>query len=234
MERATMEGTFTFETLSKQEAQERRAPRLTRLEGHFFQELRTYLELLEVSYRKEQERNPASKKVQFLGDELRNARRKAEALWEARERKIVLTALANARVPSSATTLPEGLTREEQPLFESLTRIFLDTQARMLPGEPPIVESPAQDRAIVHATAGGSMSAPSAPPRGGATVPVPAPATAPPAGAEETETVRALADIPPFIGFDGKTYRIKKGEVLTLPKRFVKILKDRGQVALIA
>lgn len=217
-----MEGPFGFETLSKQEAVERKSPRLTKLEPSFFPELRRYLEILETSHRKEHEKSPTSKRVQFLGDELRNARRKAEALWESRERKIVQFALRNSRAEAPAVALPENLTKEEAPLYEVLLQAFRSQQQRMLPGFGLAAEAAPAPRT--------PAPAPTTAPAGNGPTPPP-PSEKPAPSAEDLETIRALVDIPPFVGFDGKVYRIRKGEVLSLPKRFAKILKDRGQIS---
>lgn len=230
-----MEGTFSFETLSKQEALERKSPRLTKLDAGFFAGLRTYLELLEVSHRKEQERNPSGKKGQFLADELRNARRKAEALWEARERKISFLALKNARDEAAHNLMPENLTKEEAPFYEALLRTFRDQQQKVLPNlaameEPSVVSPRAAALAALPPLTASISASPEAP---APTNPVGAPASARPAS-EELQTIRALVDIPPFVGYEGQTYRIKKGDVVSLPKRFARILKDRGQVAVIS
>lgn len=227
-----MEGSFGFENLSRHEAVERKSARLSKLEPNFFPELRRYLEILEVTYRQEYEKNPAGKRVQFLGDELRNARRKADALWEARERKIVQTALKNAHTGEAGSAPPEHLSKEEESFYDALLVSFRDQQLRMLPSGPAEGALPA--RPMVAAIAASTGPNPSPTTTVTTTTPSsPALAPTPTTGVDDLQTVRALVDIPPFIGYDGKTYRIKKGELLTLPRRFAKILKERGQIALV-
>jgi DNA replication initiation complex subunit (GINS family) len=84
---------FSFESLSKQEALERKSPRLTRVEPTFWDQLWEYLDELETQALKAHAENPAARRSILLSDELRNAMRKAEAVWEARQRKITFFAM---------------------------------------------------------------------------------------------------------------------------------------------
>lgn len=231
-----MEGPFTFENLSTQESREKKERSLTKIESSFFRYVANYLDQLETAYRKEQERNASSKRAAFLSDELRNATNKADELWKAREKKIVAFAQLNARKDAS-TAPPENLTRDEASLYEALVRLLREQWQRMLPQR--------LGDASPHSHVGTAMAKPTPPTAPPATVaataspakaPQASPAASPPpapAATAEVQTIRALEDIPPFVGFDGKTYRIKKGEVVSLPKKFAAILKERNQVALV-
>lgn len=216
---------FSFESLSKQEAMERKQPRLTKLEPDFWEHLRRYLAALENGLRTEQARSPTSKKIALLQDELRNATRKSESLWEAREKKITLQAMKNSRAEIAAP--PENSIKSEQVLYDELLRAFRQHV-------PEVVRALKQPEGLRTAPA----------PPAAASAPVAAPEPAPPAPtnpaaaspaqpkpADEAVTVRALVDVPPFVGLDGRTYRLKKGDVLTLPRRMVDVLAKRGQVA---
>lgn len=219
-----MEGPFTFETLSAAESLEKKSRALTKVEPSFFRYVANYLEQLETVYRAEQSKNSASKKAAFLGDELRNAQNKAEEMWKAREKKIVNFAQVDAR-KDPAPPPPEHLTREESALYIALVKLLRDQWMRLMPlrvvASPSASPAPARD-VVSQKVAPTSDS--------GAVAPA-APAAKP--GEADALTIRALVDIPPFIGFDGQTYRIKKGDVLTLPQKFVSILKERNQVALV-
>jgi DNA replication initiation complex subunit (GINS family) len=222
-----MDGPFTFETLSNQESAEKKDRKLTKIESSFFRYIANYLDQLESAYRKEHALNASSKKAAFLIDELRNAQNKAEELWKAREKKVVQFAQVNAR-KDPLPPPPENLTREESELYHQLVNVFRAQWQRLLP---------------LRSAALGQVTAP--PPRGALPAgAAPAATTAAPAAVQataatvtvskdEVQTIRALVDIPPFVGFDGKTYRIKKGEVLSLPKKFALILKERNQAALV-
>lgn len=216
-----MEGPVHFEILSTQEALEKKDRKLTRLEGTFFAQVVAYLDRLEQSVKKEQEKSPRSKKVDFLADELRNATNKAEELWKSREKKIVNFAQVDARKDPPPQP-PEHLTKEEGLFYQALLGIFREQWHRILPSRP--VPSGAPVAPLARPAAPTPVPAPTA---------TPAPTPAVEASGDEMQTIRALVDIPAFVGLDNKTYRIKKGDVLSLPKRFVKILKDRGQVSVV-
>lgn len=223
-----MEGPFTYETLSGQESAEKKDRKLTKLEAGFFRYVANYLEQLEIAYRREQEKNPSSKKAAFLVDELRNATNKAEELWKAREKKIVAFAQVDGRRDPPSPP-PENLTREESALYQALVGLLKEQWVRLLPQRTGPGQPPSPGRPVVAPAPAPAASANPAP---AAASPMPA-APSPATGPDELLTVRALVDIPPFIGFDGKTYRIKKGEVLSLPGKFAKILRDRNQAALV-
>jgi DNA replication initiation complex subunit (GINS family) len=200
---------FSFETLSKQEVAERKSPRLLPLDARFWDQLWTYLDQLETAYMKAHAQNPAARKTILLSDELRNGVRKAEGLWEARERKITLHAMKAGR--QEAETRPENLTAEEAPFFDNLLALFRGQQRRVLrPREVKAEPAPAPS-----------------PAKPAASAPVPA---APAAKADDIATVRALVDIPPFVGLDAKTYKLKKGEVATIPRKMADILKKSGKI----
>jgi DNA replication initiation complex subunit (GINS family) len=206
---------FSFETLSKQEAQERRTPKLTKLEARFWQDLRGYLDGLETEYLRAHADQPTARRTILLSDELRNAARKAEGLWEARQRKITLHALKNSR--QAAPTQPENLTREEAPFYQRLTEVFAEYNKGFLRARTPR-EPQTQPKA--------KPAAPTTDPASKASPHTPADG--------EIATVRALVDVPPFVGLDAKTYKLKKGEVATLPRKMADILTKSGKVVPVA
>ncbi len=231
------ESAFSYETLSKQDASERKQPRLGVLEPTFWQKLSDYLRGLEQNLRKEAERNPTSRKIALIQDELRNATRKSESLWEMREKKITLQALKNSRLETPPP--PENALKTEQALYFDLCAAFrkhLPTVVHNLekpseaPPLPPLMARPTSAAAPTSTTTAAPAAPMPAPPIA-ATVTASVPS---PARSGDDVTVRALVDVPPFVGLDGKTYRLKKGDVLTLPKKMVDMLAKRGQVAVMA
>lgn len=229
---------FSYETLSKQDASERKQPRLGVLEPTFWQKLGEYLRGLEQNLRKEAERNPTSRKIALIQDELRNATRKSESLWEMREKKITLQALKNSRLENPPP--PENALKTEQALYFDLCSAFrkhLPTVVHDLekpseaPPLPPLMARPTSAASPTSAPAAAPAAPISAPPVAAA---VTASAPSAPKPSDDQITVRALVDVPPFVGLDGKTYRLKKGDTLTLPKKMVDMLAKRGQVAVMA
>lgn len=234
------ESAFSYETLSKQDASERKQPRLGVLEPTFWQKLSDYLRGLEQNLRKEAERNPTSRKIALIQDELRNATRKSESLWEMREKKITLHALKNSRLENPPP--PENSLKAEQALYFDLCAAFRKHLPNVVhnlekPSEAPPVP-PVAARPTSAAPAPSNVAAaapPSASPAPITPTAVAAPSAPPtPRSPDDAVTVRALVDVPPFVGLDGKTYRLKKGDVLTLPKKMVDMLAKRGQVAVMA
>lgn len=225
------ESAFSYETLSKQDAAERKQPRLSALEANFWQKLSDYLRGLEQNLRKEAERNPTSRKIALIQDELRNATRRSESLWEMREKKITLHALKNSR--ADIPPPPENALKPEIELYQELVAAF----RKFIPKVVHALEKPSESVPLP-ASLQRPASAPATPAPALAPAPIvpttPGPPSAPPKTTEESVTVRALVDVPPFVGLDGKTYRLKKGDVLTLPKRMVDMLAKRGQVAVMA
>lgn len=216
---------FTFETLSKAEALERKQPRLAPFDPTFWDRCHAYLQTLESSVRREQERNPSSRKIALLQDELRNANRKVESVWEARERKLTLQALKNSRFEGAPA--PENSTKAEQVLYLELAQAFRKHVPRLIQGlEKPsdVVARPPQHPWVPPAPSPAAVTSapsPSVPPTGTKS-------------SSELVTVRALMDVPPFMGLDGKTYKLKKGDVLTLPRPMVELLAKKGHVAVVA
>lgn len=218
-----MEGKFTFDTLSAQESQEKKSRSLTKIEPSFFRYVANYLEQVEDDYRKEQSKNPSSRKVQFLGDELRNATNKAEELWKSREKKIVYHAQVAAR-KDPLPPPPENLTRDEAAFYRAMVELLRQQWLRFLPQRA----GGSDEAAARHKPETQSARVQPAPePK--------APATdASGTGPDSDDwTIRALVDIPPFVGYGGKTYHIRKGEVLTLPRKLASVLKDRKQVSIV-
>lgn len=225
-----MDGPFTFETLSGQEALEKKSRTLTKIEPSFFRYVANYLDQIETSYRKEHSANSSSKKAAFLSDELRNAQNKADELWKAREKKIVNFAQVNAR-KDPLPPPPENLTREESELYHNLVNLLRSQWQRLLPQRNGTLAPSVAPATRVSTPLVAPGQAPAAAAAAATAAPPPAVAAGP--AKDEVQTIRALVDIPPFVGFDGKTYRIKKGEVLALPKKFATILKERNQAALV-
>ena len=75
---------------------------------------------MEERLEEEKRKNPASKKVSLIADEIRNTKRIWESIFERREKKIVLAALATVR---GGKSMPENLTRENQPVVKILENL---------------------------------------------------------------------------------------------------------------
>lgn len=233
---------FSFEALSRQEAEERKSPRLTSIGGEFWSELFAYLDRLETEYLKAHADDPAARRTILLSDEFRNAMRKAEALWEARQRKITFHAMKTARQEKPGD--PDNITKAERPFHDELLEVFRKYRREVFEPRgrgPAPTKAPATKPQAAPAAQTKTESKPApAATTDAETEPAEAetPATEPAAETEDADagddaiaTVRALVDIPPFVGLDSKTYKLKKGEVATIPRKMAEILRKNGKVA---
>lgn len=204
---------------------ENRMASLQTLEPGFFQELERYERGLQEDHLREQDRAPGSPKATMLHDELQNTRLLAEALYEARERKIVQRALTAARGGSLETA---NMTKGEAELAQRLVDVLGDGRRLVL--RPDAAAVPA------HAAGGKSTGSPShatpdeanrtpGPEAQTSDAPEPAgaatnePSAAPPeAEAPPRVLVRLLEAVPPFQASDLRTYRLNKGDVVSLPR----------------
>ncbi len=81
--------------------------------------------------------------------------------------------------------------------------------------EPPAPEPPEQEALEPEAPAAGEPAVPT-------TVPADTPA-------QEMVTIRALGDIPPFVGPDMQTYLLREGDFAMVPPAIATLLERRGK-----
>lgn len=274
---------ITYEMLQDLLRSERRTNKLMPLTARFWAKLREFLATINEAFRVEQARDPFSRDVMKLTDQVKNARHAAVSLWALRERKLAMLALAQQR-PGKA---PDGVTPEESELYQSMQaslqlsrdRVLPDLQAPMpppgmpaLPGVPPgatapplqvpVLELPQPRPPVAPSVhpAGSASSLVGVPPGGSAsptlpgatTTAGPLPAGAAPMPAQATQapqsvtvptdvkgdvvqmvTIRALGDIPAFVGPDMQTYLLKAGDIAMVPESIARLLERRKKAALI-
>jgi DNA replication factor GINS len=186
---------------------ERNTASLQELPDNFYGVVREYLQKLKAEKGEADER-----RGELVEDEIRNVRMKAEDIIRRRIGKIV-------KLASSGTkTAPKGMLEEEGEIFEGVKnhieegkeRIFalmlgdkesnVKSEGKSEKGDDKIAEQTFKEVEI------GSKKA----------------------GNEELHIVRVLEDIPTFMGTDGRIYKIKKEDVIMLPKTNAEILCERG------
>ena len=186
---------------------ERNTASLQELPENFCDEVRKYVEQL-----KNEKGEVDERRGELVEDEIRNVRMKAEDIIRRRIGKIVKLA------SSGIKAVPKGMLAEEESIFagvkghveEGKARIFaliLDDNGNKEKSEGG---SEKVDEVIV-----GSMFKE-------------VEASSTKAGNEELHIVRVLEDIPTFMGTDGRIYKIKKEDVIMLPKTNAEILCKRG------
>ncbi|MCD6512756.1 MAG: DNA replication complex GINS family protein [Thermoplasmata archaeon] len=110
-----------YSKLRNIEQNEKSSAKLTNIGADFYQQAGMYIQELEEKIEEERVKNPSSRKITLLSDELRNARRILNNIFERREKKIVLNALMAARGGEKSM---ENLTREEKIFYDRLVELL--------------------------------------------------------------------------------------------------------------
>jgi DNA replication initiation complex subunit (GINS family) len=219
-----------FERVTKVYREESGKKTLVALEADFYDKLAAYVARLDGAANAEAQKNPNSPKALLLQDELRKVRKRRDQIFTYRERKLAL--LASSRASGADVEVP-NLPTPERTLFENIVALLQKTRGEAFGGSP-LASGPAQP--MGPATSPGATKD-QAEPKG-------RPAGMKVIRAEETKRVAVpptlkdhvlvhiLEDLPPFAGID-TTYRLRKEDVVTLPKTIAQILVDRGKARIV-
>ena len=112
-----MEETISYKHLREIHQKEKNSPLICKIDDDFYQRLKEYFENLEDEYSSIKDKS--SPKAKLLRDEIENAKRIAESIYEQREKKIVQAALVERK---GGRPNIDNLTSSEKKLFESITR----------------------------------------------------------------------------------------------------------------
>ncbi len=231
---------ISYEMLQDMLRSERRSNKLGPAPSRFWHDVRSFLEEVMANFRQEQQKDPFSRRVMMVTDEVKHAQQAAESLWALRERKMSLYALSQVREPNPQR--PDGLTPDEERIYDHILAALQDGRQMILEGArlPERGRKPVQDKAAApkpHQVA--QAPAPPAPEPAPPEAPAeakeaPSPATVP-ADTPDTPlvTIRALSDIPAFVGPDMQTYLLKEGDVATVPEPIATLLQKRKKAAAI-
>jgi len=200
-----------IETLGAVLRKEKDTGSLQELPGDFCEDVSTYLKSLGEERKEADER--WNERVE---DEIRSATGKVEDILRRRIGKIVKLA------SSGMKTLPKGMLEEEERIFEGVKRYVDEGKERifaLMMGEQEgkregeregmSEERSEQDESSWHILK--------------STEPTPAKDRD-----EDLHIVRILEDIPTFMGTDGRIYKVKREDVIMLPKTNAEILCKRG------
>src|SRR2546427_9375552 len=209
-----------FERVTKVYREESGKKPLVALEADFYDKLAGYIARLDESANKEAQKNPNSAKALMLQDELRKVRKRRDQIFTYRERKLAL--LASSRSSGAEVEVPNPPTQERGP-FESMVPLLTKSRADAFGGSLLVaeVESPAPPT-----SAPKSESAKKEPERMKVVRAEDTKRVAVPPSLKDHVLVHVLEDLPPFAGID-TTYRLKKEDVVTLPKTIAEILAGR-------
>ena len=228
----------SYELLQDLLRAERRSNKLMPVQARFWPEVRAFLDTVTQAFRIEQAKDPFSRQVMRLSDEVKNAKHAAESLWALRERKLAMLALAATR----ERTMPDGITPDEGALYHDVLGVLEETRGRIFEGTvaapsfaPPPLPVPSQAPAPTAAPPV-QMPIQERPPEAQAPAAAPQAVTVPADtanAAPDTVTIRALGDIPPFVGPDMQTYLLKAGDIATVPPSIANLLVRRNKAAVI-
>jgi DNA replication initiation complex subunit (GINS family) len=197
--------------------QENKSSQLTKVDPSLYERIGTYIKTIRKESEREIAMNPMSQASMMLNDQLKKAIDKAKRVYELRQRKISLLALRKVAGDNPDTG---NLTPDELVLFSSLTSVLgahKDSRADFEELGPrftqpsEIVELPDVPSAKV------CEKKESGPEKG---------------QPEELVLVRVLEDVPTFAGVD-KDYRLRREDIISLPKGVAGTLVSHGKVKLI-
>lgn len=257
----------SYERLAELVRAERRSNKLSVVPARFWPKVRDFLTAVTEEFRKEQHKDPWSRRTSMLSDEVKHAKEAAENLWTLRERKLAMLALARGRDQKT----PDGITADESMLLDRFRQLLGEFRGRTFAGTvagetaaPAVTVTPAQaastqgpaGKSMASSAAGthspvtptsatpGTVGAPAqpqsaVPPSPASPVESPrAPQThsviPPDAPSETMVTIRALGDIPPFVGPDMQTYLLKEGDIATVPPAIANLLEKRKKASIIS
>lgn len=184
---------------------ERNMAALQELPADFFEDVRKHIENL-----KDEKREADEKRGELVEDEIRNARTKVEDIIRRRIGKIVKLA------SSGVKTQPKGMLDAEERIFEEVRRHVEEGKESLL----ALILNAREDKdKRVYKNMKMKMNKSEKAERNEEKE------------AEEEEEaviVRILDDIEDFVGTDGKTYKVKREDIIMLPKINAEILCKRG------
>jgi len=215
-----------FERVTKVYREESGKKTLVALEADFYDKLASYIARLDESANKEVQKDPNSPKALLLQDELRKVRKRRDQIFTYRERKLAL--LASSRASGAEVDVP-NLPAQERGLFDSMVALLAKSRADAFgrsplaaPAESPTPPSPGARREV----------AKKEPERMKVVRAEDTKRVMVPPSLKDHVLVHVLEDLPPFAGID-TTYRLKKEDVVTLPKTIAQILVDRGKARIV-
>jgi DNA replication factor GINS len=180
---------------------------LQELPVDFCEDVRKYFESLEVEKKEADERWS-----EHVEDEIRSARMKVEDIINRRIGKILKLASSGMKTP------PKGMLEEEERVFEGVKHNVEEGRERLFALMLGEKEGESEERKE-------ARSEEKEPSWHVFKTAEPLPAKD---GTEELHIVRILEDIPTFMGTDGRIYKVKREDVIMLPKTNAEILCKRG------
>lgn len=204
-----------FRYIQEVQQRESRSHNLTKLPADFFDMLVEHITLLRELAAKELARDPMSTSANLVQNELKNTLSLTEDIVSLRLRK-----MANRAVDSleGGKVDLRSLTPRERDVYGELATIFAAAKKELLPSRRAEARPPPRVKADEEGQDG--PEADSAPPE--------TPSTPSAVDAEDKVLVHVLEDTPSFAGEGGRSYSLKRGDLVSLPGRLAEVLIGRG------
>ena len=202
---------ISYKTLRKIQQAERTSPQITKINNQFFKDVQLFLNELEQRLEKEKK---AQKKM-LLAEECQNIEKIVRNIYEHREKKIMLAAIAKARGgnPSIKALLPD-----EKMFFDDLYQNIVSYRKKILENDDNDEEL--KKETVNSETQMGEKQSKEK------------------EGVQEEKAIvnkkenshpiiRIVKDIPAFVGTDNKTYNLHQKDIVSLPEATAKMLIKR-------
>jgi DNA replication initiation complex subunit (GINS family) len=215
---AVERGDMSYEDIMGLFRQENKSSQLTKVDSSLYERIGAYVKTLRKESEREIAMNPMSQASMMLNDQLKKAIDKAKRVYELRQRKISLLALRKVAGDNPDTG---NLTPDELVLFSSLTSVLgahKDSRADFEELGPRFTQpSDVAELPDVPSAKVCEKKEAQVPEKG---------------QPEELVLVRVLEDVPTFAGVD-KDYRLRREDIISLPKGVAGTLVSHGKVKLI-
>lgn len=209
-----MDEELSYRTLRKIQQAEKQSPQITQINKAFYQDVTTFLK--QIQQRMKNEKKP--QKQMLLAEESQNIEKIIRNIYEQREKKIILAAIAKAR---GANPNIKSLVTEERNLFDQLYQNIISVRKDLLfsmseentndtLSEPDVKEEDEQSHSQPNKNREQSEVEKNL------------------VVANSNPILRIKEDIPSFIGTDDNTYTLNKGDIISLPSDMAKMLTDKN------
>jgi len=228
---------FTY--IQQVQQKERRSHNLTKLPADFFENLASHISNLRKLNRDENARDPMSTTATLVQNELRNTLLMVQDIVHLRLGKMANRAVDSIR--GSKVDL-HSLTPREKEVYQELARLMASARDSLAPAEGAAITSktgPTRDGSgpkVTGRTTAPSPAEPTQPdgPATGTDEPVDgggissAEETLAGGEGEATVLLHVLSDLPSFAGEGGRMYSLRKGDLVTMPRRLADVLITKG------
>ena len=212
-------GDMSYEDVMGLFRQENKSSQLVKVDPTLYDKIGNYIKTLRKESEREIAMNPMSQASMMLNDQLKKAIDKAKRIYELRQRKISLLALRKVAGDNPDTS---SLTPDELVLFSSMTSVLgahKDSKADFEDLGPRFTQP--KDVEVLPVVPSAEICDKKKEVRGDEAQ-----------AQDELILVRVLEDVPTFAGVD-KDYKLRKEDIVSLPKNVANTLLSHGKVKVI-